>query len=119
MASRPIPKTIGSPLKTTGAEVIRSCSLAKVTIDPANDTDPTAIVKAVASSTNQPTSSPCPTISASSSRATRAAAPPPTPLNSATICGIWVIWTLRAPTTPPTVPTRIATRISATWSRSR
>ena len=37
------------------------------------------------------------TISCSSTRATSAAAPPPTPLNSATICGIWVICTTRAP----------------------
>ena len=36
---------------------------------------------------------------------TSAAAPPPTPLNSATICGIAVIFTLRAPTAPMTAPT--------------
>ena len=35
-----------------------------------------------------------------SASATSAAAPPPTPLNSATICGIAVIFTERAPTTP-------------------
>ncbi len=39
-----------------------------------------------------------------SAAATSAAAPPPTPLNSATICGIAVILTLRAPTTPITAP---------------
>ena len=33
-----------------------------------------------------------------------ATAPPPTPLNSATICGIWVILTLRAAGTPTAVP---------------
>jgi hypothetical protein len=36
---------------------------------------------------------------------TSAAAPPPTPLNSATICGIAVILTLRAPTAPIAAPT--------------
>ena len=36
--------------------------------------------------------------------ATSAAAPPPTPLNSATICGIAVIFTVRAPTTPIAAP---------------
>ncbi len=104
------PKTIGSPGKTTGREVIRSCSLAKVTIEPAKETAPTTIVNAVAARLNQrrrgrrrrrP--------ACSSSSATSAAAPPPTPLNSATICGIWVICTVRAPYTPPTVPIAIAT----------
>ena len=39
-----------------------------------------------------------------SDRATTAAAPPPAPLKIATICGIAVIGTRRAPTTPMTVP---------------
>ncbi len=39
-----------------------------------------------------------------SASATSAAAPPPTPLNRATICGIAVIFTVRAPTTPTTAP---------------
>src|SRR5215208_4292818 len=42
----------------------------------------------------------------------RAAAPPPTPLNSATICGIAVIFTLRAPTTPITAPIAIPTAMN-------
>jgi hypothetical protein len=117
------PNTTGSPGKTTGRDVISSWSFANVMIEPAKDTAPTRIVKAVASSTNQPgLSSPrsvTSTISCSSSSATRAAAPPPTPLNNATICGIWVICTVRAPYTPPAVPTAIATRISGTWSSSR
>ena len=41
-----------------------------------------------------------------------AAAPPPTPLNSATICGIAVIFTLRAETAPMTAPIAIPTMIS-------
>jgi hypothetical protein len=96
--------------------------LANVTIEPANETDPTAIVNAVAARTNQLTPSPTAssgTSSCSSSSATSAAAPPPTPLNSATICGICVIWTFSAPRTPPAVPTAIAPSISGTWSRSR
>ena len=51
------PKTTGSPGKTTGREVISSCSLAKVTIEPAKDTEPTTIVNAVAARMNQLTSS--------------------------------------------------------------
>jgi hypothetical protein len=117
-ATRPAAKTTGRPGKTTGREVISSWSLAKVTIEPAKETEPTKIVNAVATSVNLPTSPPASTISCSSSSATRAAAPPPTPLNSATICGICVIWTVRAPYTPPAVPTAIAPRISGTWSRS-
>ncbi len=39
-----------------------------------------------------------------SASATSAAAPPPTPLNRATICGIAVIFTVRAPTSPTIAP---------------
>jgi hypothetical protein len=47
-----------------------------------------------------------------------ATAPPPTPLNSATICGIAVIFTLRAAGTPIAVPMATPTTIriqSETW----
>ena len=40
-----------------------------------------------------------------SAQAISATAPPPTPLNSATICGIAVIFTWRAAGTPTIVPT--------------
>ena len=43
--------------------------------------------------------------------ATSAAAPPPTPLKSATSCGICVISTLRAAGTPTARPMTIAPRI--------
>src|SRR6478672_10215247 len=52
------PNATGRPGKTTGREVISSWSLAKVTREPANEIDPTAIVNAVAASVNQPTASP-------------------------------------------------------------
>ena len=42
--------------------------------------------------------------SRNSTNAISATAPPPTPLNSATICGIAVIFTLRAAGTPTAVP---------------
>ena len=45
-------------------------------------------------------------------RRSSAAAPPPTPLKSATICGIAVIRTRRAEATPITVPTAIPAAIS-------
>ena len=41
-----------------------------------------------------------------------ATAPPPTPLNNATICGIAVIWTLRAAGTPTAVPITSPSAIS-------
>ena len=52
------PKSTGRPGKTTGREVISSWSLAKVMIEPANDTAPTRIVNAVATSTNVSRSKP-------------------------------------------------------------
>ena len=47
-ATRAPPNTTGRPGKITGREVISSWSLAKVMIEPANETEPTRIVKAVA-----------------------------------------------------------------------
>ena len=41
----------------------------------------------------------------------RATAPPPTPLNSATICGIAVIFTWRAAGTPTAVPSAMPSAI--------
>ena len=47
-AIRAPPNTTGSPGKITGRDVISSWSLAKVMMEPANETEPTRIVKAVA-----------------------------------------------------------------------
>ena len=57
-------------------------------IEPENDTQPTITVKTVATTTGVVASLPS---FKYSTIATSAAAPPPTPLNSATSCGIWVI----------------------------
>ena len=54
-----------------------------------------------------------PLSSVSSMIATMAAAPPPTPLNKATNCGIWVICTRYAPSTPMAVPAAMAARIGS------
>ena len=51
-ASNPSANRIGRPGKTTGREVISSCSLAKVTTEPAKLTEPTRIVNAVATNSN-------------------------------------------------------------------
>ncbi len=76
------------PGNTTGRVVIISCNLRKVTIDPENETHPTITVKTVA--TTSAVLAPAPNFKYSTME-TSAAAPPPTPLNSATSCGIWVI----------------------------
>ena len=105
-------KSTGSPGKVIGRVVISSWSLANVTIEPEKLIAPTRMVKAVAIAATVAPSGTSP----SSISATSAAAPPPTPLNKATSCGMWVIWTRREPTTPPTVPIASATRIGARWS---
>ena len=83
--------------------------------EPLNETDPISTVKTDASSAPTPLSSPA---ERNSTSATMAAAPPPTPLNSATSCGIAVICTWRAAGTPNAVPSTIATRIGKMWSKS-
>ena len=45
----------------------------------------------------------------------RAAAPPPTPLKAATICGIAVILTIRAAGRPMTTPMAMAPAIRPKW----
>ena len=65
-----------------------SCNLRKVTIEPENETQPTITVKTVATTSATLAFEPNRKYS---TIATNAAAPPPTPLKSATNCGIWVI----------------------------
>ena len=84
-----------------GVPVISSCSLAKATMLPANETDPMTMLNTLG---NAIVKAGCSPKRSSSATATRAAAPPPTPLKSATICGMAVIFTLRAPTVPMTAP---------------
>ena len=92
----------------TGRVVISSCSLAKVTPEPENETQPTSTRERAGRGGDGARAARAPD---SSSAATSAAAPPPTPLNSATSCGIWVIATRRAAGTPIAEPTPIASRI--------
>ena len=54
----------------------------------------------------------CSSASRYSTNEISATAPPPTPLNSATICGIAVIFTLRAAGTPTAVPIAMPSAIS-------
>ena len=75
-----------------------------------------------AKTSGMPTSSSAPRSppsSRNSAHAMSATAPPPTPLNSATICGIAVIFTLRAAGTPMTVPIARPTTMSTKSAPSR
>ena len=102
------------PAKTTGRVVINSCNFIKVMMEPLNETQPTTTVNTVKITTA--VLAPVPRFRYSTI-ATSAAAPPPTPLNSATSCGIWVISTLRAAGTPIMRPIAIAPTIhQKLWS---
>ena len=77
-------------------------------MEPLKDTQPTTTVKTVKITSAVVALSPR---FKYSTIATSAAAPPPTPLKSATSCGICVISTLRAAGTPIIRPTAIAPKI--------
>ncbi len=79
-----------------GRPVISSWSFAKATMLPANDTEPISAERTMATETLRSRLPGAAIESWKSARAINAAAPPPTPLNSATICGIAVIFTARA-----------------------
>ena len=107
--------TIRAPGTRIGRPVISSCSLANVISDPVKLTLPTIAVNATAIAAAVE-STRC--SRKNSSRATSIAAPPPTPLNSATICGIAVIFTMRAAGTAMIAPATIAMMIGTRWPRS-
>ena len=98
------------PGNTSGRVEINSCSLATVTAEPEKDTAPTSIVNTIARRTQGSSLWP------SSSTATSAAAPPPTPLKPPTSCGICVMCTRRAMGTATAEPTAMAARISGMFS---
>ena len=90
-----------------------SCSLPNAMLEPQNEIEPTIAAKRIGISCSSSGFPPvCSSASRYSTNEIRATAPPPTPLNSATICGIAVIFTLRAAGTPTAVPIAIPTAIS-------
>ena len=101
--------TMFCPENTIGRPETSSWSFAKATSDPENEIEPIS-----AESTIETVSSVAKSPSATwnSASATSAAAPPPTPLKRATICGMAVIFTVRAPTTPTTAPIAAPAAIS-------
>jgi hypothetical protein len=91
-----------------------SCSFPNATSEPANEIDPTTAENIVATPILADSASTGGTAVAAtwySDAAISAAAPPPTPLNSATICGIAVIRTRCAETAPIAVPMAMPTAI--------
>ena len=89
------------PGKTIGRPERSSCSFAKATSEPEKEIEPISAERAIETVSSLASA---PSATWNSASATSAAAPPPTPLKRATICGIAVIFTVRAPTTPTTVP---------------
>ena len=79
-----------------------SCSLPNAMFEPQKETEPTMAAKRIGTAVS---SGRAPLAWRNSAQAISATAPPPTPLKSATIWGIAVIFTLRAAGTPITVPT--------------
>ena len=100
------------PGNTIGRPVISSCSFANAISEPVKLTAPITHASSVGSSVSSGISPASGISSWYSESATSATAPPPTPLNSATICGIAVIFTARAETTPITAPIAMPTAIS-------
>jgi hypothetical protein len=92
--------------------LISSWSFAKAISEPENEIDPIRAESMIAIDTSPWMRPDGGASSWNSASATSAAAPPPTPLKSATICGIAVICTRRAPTAPKAPPTSAATTIS-------
>ena len=86
-----------------------SWSFPNAMFEPQKETDPTIAAKTSGMTTSVGRSPP---ELRNSAQAISATAPPPTPLNSATICGIAVIFTLRAAGTPTAVPMPMPSAIS-------
>ena len=89
-----------------------SWSFANATMEPEKLIEPTRAENMIAA-TMSPASAPAAGARRwNSAAAISAAAPPPTPLKRATICGIAVIRTRRAETAPMTEPTAMPAAIS-------
>ncbi len=111
-AMKSAPFTNCWPTYVIGRPLTSSCSFPNATIEPENETAPMRPESTMArpmSTFGVPGSG---RTRCSSASAMSAAAPPPTPLKSATICGIAVIFTRRAATAPKPPPISIASAIA-------
>ncbi len=112
MAAKSSAFTMFWPGKTSGRPGSSSWSFANATMLPENEIEPMSAENMIPMTTS-PARSPGSGASRwNSAAAMSAAAPPPTPLKSATICGIAVMRTIRADATPITVPTAMPAKIS-------
>jgi hypothetical protein len=109
-ASRRTRFTNDCPGSMIGRPGMTSCSFPNAMFEPQKETEPMIAAKRIGISCSR---SRCPSAWRNSAHATSATAPPPTPLNSATICGIAVIFTFRAAGTPTTVPITTPRTISS------
>ena len=99
-----------APLITLGVRrppFISSCSFRKAMFEPQKEIEPMIAANRIGISASSGMS----TSDRNSTTLMSATAPPPTPLNSATICGIAVIFTLRAAGTPTATPIATPTTI--------
>ena len=106
-----MPFTICWPAKTIGLPGRSSWSFANATRLPEKLIEPISAEKSIAPIHSGRTWPDSGASRWNSAAAIKAAAPPPTPLKSATICGMAVIFTMRAETSPITVPTAIPARM--------
>ena len=90
-----------------------SWSFPKAMFEPQNETEPMIAANRIGIRVSSSGLPPIASASRYSTNEIRATAPPPTPLNSATICGIAVIFTERAAGTPTAVPIAIPSAIRA------
>ena len=94
-----------------GRPEISSCSFPKATIEPANEIEPISAESRIPIAMSEWMAPGAGASLWNSASETSAAAPPPTPLNRATICGIAVIFTARAAQAPTGAKTAITIRI--------
>ncbi len=99
--------TIFWPGYVIGRPLISSCSFAKAMSEPVNEIAPMSPESTIAMRMSSVGLPGWGRRRCSSASAISVAAPPPTPLNSATICGIAVIFTLRAAKAPKPPPIAI------------
>ena len=104
--------TAEPPGSLSGRPEISSCSLPKATFEPQKLIEPMIAANSVGISCSSGMSPPA---SRNSTTLISATAPPPTPLNSATICGIAVIFTERALGIPTAVPISTPAAIRPYW----
>jgi hypothetical protein len=112
IAAKISPLTTCCPRYVTGRPVISSCSLANATTLPVSVTAPMSVPSWMATPVGTASRSRRAAARSSSAPLTSSDAAPPSPLSSATICGMAVIFTARAIHSPSAVPTTMPAAIT-------